>query len=457
MTKTSDVPTITILGTGYLGLTTAAVLSQAGFTVYAVDPNPDRLDVIKAGRSFFFEEGLNPLVEAGIRDKTLIATSSYKLSIPHSDIILSCVGTPDRPDGSVNLDYVYAAATEAAKYLKPDAVFVQKSTVPVGTGRKIKDLFAAKKIKTPYISNPEFLRESSSVSDTLFYDRLVFGGDGADADAIQKTRDVFTQVDEVAANVAAHAGISVTNKSNRHIVTSLESAELIKAAANSFLALKISFANSIAKLSDRAGADITEIMEGVGADQRIGQAFLKAGRGYGGGCFPKDVSGLIDTASNYGVDLSVMTAAQDVNESMPGYIINKAIEAFGDLKDKRMAVLGLAFKSGTSDVRRSPGVAIANRLDHDGAIVTTFDPEANGTAKADLRSGVTIAKTMEAALQNADAIFVATTWPEFVQYDPAQFAAHASGKGTLFVDCMNAFGQQQFEDAGMMYIGVGRN
>lgn len=446
-------PTITILGTGYLGLTTAAVLSHAGFTVYAVEPNPMRLSAIKEGRSFFYEEGLDELVATGLKKGTLIPTDSYAESIPNSDVVFSCVGTPDNPDGSSNLTYVFAAAEEATKYLRPDAVFAQKSTVPVGTGRKIIQLFADKSVNCPYISNPEFLSESTSVLDTLTYDRLIFGGQ--DKNAIQKVRDIFLQAEAHASTTAEMAGIPFTAKADRHIIVSLESAELIKVTANGMLALKISYANSIAKLADRAGADIVEVMDGVGADQRIGRAFLNAGRGYGGGCFPKDVSGLIAAGLDYGVDLEIMQAAQSVNESMPGYIIEKLQTALGgSVTDKKIAVLGLAFKADTSDTRRSPGIAMANTLAKAGAAVSAYDPQAREEAARELHADIAIHTSIEEAAHGMDAVIITTDWSEFRNFDPSKFARTIKGK--LIVDSVNCLNSAQVQATGLTYIGVGR-
>lgn len=445
--------TITILGTGYLGLTTAAILSHAGFTVYAVEPNIKRLSIIKEGRAFFYEEGLDNLIAAGLKKGTLIPTDSYSKSVPNSDIVFSCVGTPDNPDGSSNLSYVFAAAEQSAEYLRPDTVFVQKSTVPIGTGRKIMQLFADKAVESPYISNPEFLSESTSVFDTLTYDRLIFGGE--DSTAIEKVRSVFTQAEQHAETTAQLAEIPYQTKANRHIVTSLESAELIKVTANSMLALKISFANSIAKLADKAGADVVEVMDGVGADHRIGRAFLNAGRGYGGGCFPKDVSGLIATGLDYGVDLEIMQAAQAVNESMSGYIVEKLQHKLdGSLKNKKIAVLGLSFKANTSDARRSPGIRMANMIHEEGAIVSVYDPKAMEEAEPDMHSAIVRAFSIDSAIAECDAVVIATNWSEFLQYDMSIMKGKM--RGTLFFDTVNAFDIKHVEKANLHYIGIGR-
>ncbi len=447
-------PTITILGTGYVGLTTAALFAAAGLKTFVVDPNESRLQAVREGRSFFFEEGLDPLVAHGVKSKLLIPTSSYAESVPHSDIVISAVGTPDNPDGSSNLTYLFAAAEEATKYLKPTAVYVQKSTVPVGTGALIKKLFAEKGTRAAYVSNPEFLRESTALRDSLWFDRIVVGG--SDEASLERVMDVYRVVHESRDQIAGIASLDAPDKlpSERYMSTSLESAELIKVTANAFLALKISFANSIAKFADQTGADVTEVMDGIGSDTRIGRAFLNAGRGYGGGCFPKDVSGLISSAAAHGAEQPIMIAAADVNKSMPGYIVNKAMKSLGELPGKKVAVLGLAFKSGTSDARRSPGVKLANIMSHDGAIVTAYDPEANSEAEEELRKGVVVCKSVAQAVKGADAVFLATDWSEFLAYDLKSLAKEM--KGDLFVDCMNAFSATQIGDAGMRYMGVGR-
>lgn len=239
------------------------------------------------------------------------------------------------------------------------------------------------------------------------------------------------------------------------MTTKLESAELIKVTSNAFLTLKISFANSIARLSDAVGADVEEVLAVVGADKRIGTAFLHAGRGYGGGCFPKDVSGLIAAGLEHGVGLEIMQASQGLNESMPGYVVEKLQDALdGTLPGRTVTVLGLAFKAGTSDTRRSPGIKIANMLVTAGAQVRGFDPKAHEEAAEHLNPAVQLTANVEQALDGADAVIVATDWPEFVQYDPQSYVEHLSG--TVFVDAMNCFDVQALKAAGLHYIGVGR-
>lgn len=443
--------TITVLGAGYVGLTTAALLAHAGYKVYVVEPNKQRLDVIKKGKSFFFEEGLDPVIKLAVESGNLIPTDSYEDSVPHSQIIFSCVGTPDNPDGSSNLTYVFSAAEQTAKLAKPGSVYVQKSTVPVGTGRKVEALFKEKGAKIEYTSNPEFLREGTALSDTLFFDRVVVGGDNKTA--VDAVLDVYMDLEQFRNHIAHIAHIPTGTRGDQYIATTLNSAELIKVTSNAFLALKISFANSIAILADKADADVVEVMDAVGADNRIGRAFLNAGRGYGGGCFPKDVSGLISSALEYGVDLEIMQAAQQVNSSMVGYIIDKLQDETGPLSGKKVTVLGLAFKAGTSDARKSPGIALANLLAHTGATVTAYDPEANEEAEHDLVKSVTLANSTDSAVKAADIVVIATEWPEFVEY-PADKLAKAMS-GTVLLDTVNQYSGTEAKLAGLQYIGVG--
>lgn len=449
---------VAVIGSGYVGTTTAAMLANAGHEVAALDIDKRRTDAINKGKAPFFEAGLSELIGAAIDDGSLTATTSYEEAIPEAEVVFSCVGTPDNPDGSSNLEYVFAAAKEAAPLLKADAIYVQKSTVPAGTGQKlVKELKKHTERNIHYVSNPEFLREGTAIKDTLLFDRVVIGN--SKPDVANKVASLYEDVEKHkrAINSIAKLGISaeqLNEHTGSYVLTSLNSAELIKVTSNAFLALKISFANSIAKLADQADADVVEVMDGVGADKRIGRAFLNAGRGYGGGCFPKDVSGLVSSAYEHGVDLNIMTAAQELNSSMPGHIANKVKESFGSLKNKRCAVLGLAFKPGTSDARKSPAVTLANILAHDGSQVSAYDPQAMEEAAPDLRKDIELCDSVDEATSKTDAILVATDWPELKELDLTQ--VKKTSNADLLVDCMNVFDKQLVEDAGFTYIGVGR-
>lgn len=442
---------ITVIGAGYVGLTAAVLFASVGHKVHLIDVNESRIKHLKRGKSFFYEQGIEPLIKRSIKTNNFLPTMTYKDAISESDFVFSCVGTPDNPDGSSNLSYVFAAAEEALKYMRPGTIYIQKSTVPVGTGRHIEKLFSSSKNKIDYVSNPEFLGEGTAISDSLWPDRIVAGA--ANHLAAKKVVLLHKGISKTAPRIARLAGLEPKKNKTEYYITNLNSAELIKVTANAFLALKISFANSIAKLADRAGADIKEVMGGVGSDRRIGAAFLNAGRGYGGGCFPKDVSGLISSAAEHGVDLHIMTAASDVNSSMPGYIAAKAKEALGGLSNKEVAVLGLAFKAGTSDARRSPGVKLANILSREGAKVTAYDPKANSEAREDLLKRVILAESAEAAIKDKDAVFIATDWPEFKDLDLVNTKRLMTGN--IIVDCMNTLDKKRVEACNLTYLGVG--
>lgn len=450
-------PTIGIIGCGYVGLTLAAVLAAAGYRVHAIETNPARLEAIKSGRSFFYEAGADALIRYGLKTGNLLPDNTFD-TLSNCDIVFSCVGTPDNPDGSSNLTYVFAAAEAATCHMDNGAIFVQKSTVPVGAGAQVKKLFKEAGRKTAYVSCPEFSREGTAISDTLWFDRVVCGSD--DQLAAARVLELHRTIQRQQETIATIAGLDkhTTGNSPQYLTTTVSSAELIKVTANAFLALKISFANAIAKLADAAGADITAVMDGVGSDQRIGRAFLKAGRGYGGGCFPKDVSGLIRSAEDHGVDMEIMHAATAVNDSMPHYIIQKAGKALGkgaDWQDTKVAVLGLSFKAGTSDTRRSPAITIANTLADLGAAVHTYDPKSMDEAKPLLRQSIQLAKNVNEALADAAAVFIATDWREFIDLDWTMIAKNAPD--AVIVDCTNRLDSNTVRTAGLRYVGVGRS
>lgn len=443
---------ITVLGAGYVGLTTAAILAHSGSRVYVVEPNEKRLSAIKNGHSFFYEAGLDKLIQTALKMQTLIPTNSYAEAIPNSTAVFSCVGTPSNPDGSTNLEYVFAAAEKSQELLRDGTVYIQKSTVPVGTGEKVEKILNKSGKFIPYVSNPEFLRESSAVYDTLFFDRVVVGGNNKDA--VNSTLSIYKNVQQHRIKIAKIAQVDTSKKTGRFISTDLSSAELIKVSANAFLAMKISFANSIAKLSDAVGADINNVMDAVGADERIGGAFLNAGRGYGGGCFPKDVSGLIASGREYGINLELIKSTQAVNDSMPQYIIQSLrLQLENNLKGRRITLLGLSFKANTSDTRHSPGILIANQLANEGVIITAYDPKANDEAKEDLSSHVTVARSVEEAMSNPEVVIITTNWSEFTNLSLNQYERSGA---LLILDAVNSIDKTMFKNSNIKYIGVGR-
>ncbi|MBI4034526.1 UDP-glucose/GDP-mannose dehydrogenase family protein [Candidatus Saccharibacteria bacterium] len=431
-------PQVTVIGAGYVGLVTATLLAEAGIKTHILDLASPKIKTIKRGRAPFFEPGLDELVAKTIKNNRLLATTSYRQAVPSSEIIFCCVGTPDKKDGSSNLGYVHKALRTAAGLAADGVVFVQKSTVPAGTGQSLIKTInkMAPGLQFSYVSNPEFLREGSAITDSRHPDRVVLGGDSPAA--IRRVAGLYRLI---------------TKPGAKYLQTSLESAELIKVTANAFLALKISFANSIAKLAGQTGADIKSVMDGVGLDKRIGRAFLNAGRGYGGGCFPKDVAGLIAAAAQSGADMTIMESVVKVNNSMPNYVVKRLSDQLGAKTGQLVAVLGLSFKAGTSDSRRSPAVAISNLLADCGYRVTTYDPKAV-IANRQLKTAVKRLPNLPAALKGVAAVVVATDWPEFVNLDWSNVKGQMAGD--LVLDAMNCLDDAAVTKAGLRYTGIGR-
>ncbi len=455
---------IAIMGIGYVGLSFAAVLSNCGYKVYAFDVDKQKVDLLNEGKAHFSEKGLDKLIYSGVRKGYLKGSTSYEEFLPKADIVFSCVGTPDLPDGSSNLSYIFDVAKIVAELAKDGVIYVQKSTVPVGTGREVMRVVedTNPKLKFSYVSNPEFLSEGSAVYDTFMTDRVVLGSD--DSKAIDYVLGLYKSIEETSSMVDlkdvsdfAHVYRAKQNgaqESFKEVKTSLESAELIKVTSNALLSLKISFANSIALLCDEVGADINEVMDGVGLDKRIGRSFLYAGRGYGGGCFPKDVSGLISVAKKRSVEMPIMEASVEVNDMMPNRIIEKIKKELGDIKEKKVALLGLSFKPGTSDVRKSPALKMAELLIKEGCFVCAYDPAAMEEAKKELGEKVIFVDSTEDAISDSDFVCVATEWPEFSEFDYSKFKD--SIKENLIVDCQNRLDKEKLKGQGFRYIGVGR-
>ncbi len=455
---------LAIVGIGYVGLSFAAVLSNCGYKVYAFDIDREKVALLNKGKAHFSEKGLDNLISSGVRKGNLIGSTNYKEFLPKADIIFSCVGTPDLPDGSSDLSYVFDVAKIIAELGKQGVVYVQKSTVPVGTGRKVMEIVKEvnPKLNFSYVSNPEFLAEGSAVYDTFMTDRVVLGSD--DPKAIDYVLGLYKSIQESSSvvklkDVAEFAHVYRAKQNGeeggfKEVKTRLESAELIKVTSNAFLSLKISFANSIALLCDEVGADINEVMDGVGMDKRIGRSFLYAGRGYGGGCFPKDVSGLISVAKKHKVELPIMESSVKVNDNMPGIIVAKIKKELEEIQGKRVALLGLSFKPGTSDVRRSPALKLASLLIEEGCFVCAYDPAAMEEAKKEMGEKVIFVSSVEDAVVDSDFVCIATEWPEFAEFDYGKYLKNISDK--LIVDCQNRLEKEKIIGWGFRYIGVGR-
>lgn len=458
---------ISIVGTGYVGLTTATILANSGYKIYTIDTDENKINTIKSKKSFFYEPGLDKFIENGIDSGNLIPTTSYSDSIPNSTMVFVCVGTPSNDDGSVNLDYIFDAVSSIVENATSDLILVQKSTVPVLTGQKIEKLIKEKNkknIKIDLISAPEFLRESSAVFDSLFFDRLVVGSRNEESanriieiyrnvDTFAKTINYNTFLDYAFHNVSQKYLENLLPFEKRVLKTKVESAELLKVTANSFLAMKISFANTVARVCDKTGADSREVFDGIGFDPRIGRAFLYPGLGFSGGCFPKDVAGMINTANEYDVDFSILEEVVKVNSGQINVAVNKIRQLVGDnLEGKNITVLGLSFKPGTSDVRKAQSLYLIKRLIKLGAKVNTFDPKAIEEARIDFDDkNINYCNSIEEASKNADCVVVATEWKEFSSFDYNNISNIVNQKN--IVDCRNCINREAVEKMGFRYIG----
>jgi UDPglucose 6-dehydrogenase len=423
--------TICVVGAGYVGLTAAACFAALGHEVRCVETNIGRLATLRSGGMPIFEPGLAELVTDGLRSGRLSFTSDMVVAAPGADVALLCVGTPPRADGHPDLRQLAAAATELARAATADIVAAVKSTVPPGTCEAIEMLAseaARSDVRVRVVSNPEFLRESHAVADFFDPDRVVIGADDAPAG------DLVARL--------YPPGWPVLSCDRR-------SAELVKYASNTFLAVKISFANEIAGLCERVGADAASVLAGVGLDTRIGPAFLTHGPGFGGSCLAKDLTGLIATAAAVSYPTPLAAAAHNVNLAARARVVTKLETTLGPLAGKRIAVLGLAFKAGTDDTRYSPAVTIVDQLNAVGAEVSAYDPMAD-TANLAARG----ADDPYDAAGGADALIIATAWPQFARLDLARLASVMAGR--VILDAVGALDAATTEAAGFELVGLGR-
>lgn len=428
--------TITFIGHGYVGLVTAAVFADFGNTVYVIGHTKEKIDDLKKGKTPFFEPGLTELVQKNIDSGRLIFTLDYTPSIPKSDAVFIAVGTPTTLTGDANLKSVLSVAEKIAQNLEGYTVVATKSTVPAGTNKKVSSILKEHKqdgADFDYASVPEFLREGTAISDTLHPDRVVIGTESL------RAQELLTEL---------HKPIDAPI-----VATDFDTAELIKYAANSFLALKISYANAIAKLSEKIGADGLKVLEGIGMDTRIGDKFLAPGPGYGGSCFPKDVRALITIAKDYDYDFGLLTETEQVNSQAKRDIVKKVRKTLGVVKGKTIGVLGLAFKANTDDMRDAPAIDIIELLKNDGAKIKAYDPEAAHTAEKVIPD-ITITDNAYDAVKGADLMLVLTEWNEFKEIDLKKIKQLL--KTPLIVDARNLYYPEKAKALGFTYIGVGR-
>ncbi len=430
---------ICMVGTGYVGLVSGACLADYGNEVTAVDADMSKVESLRKGKVPFYEFGLEELVERNVRERRLTFSTDLPTAIRENEVIFICVGTPRGSDGEADLQFVFQVAREIAKHINGYKVIVQKSTVPVGTGARIRDLIHSQRNGDhdfDVASNPEFLREGSAVEDFMRPDRVVIG-------------TWSKQAEEVLVDVYKPLYLNETPM----VKTTVETAELIKYAANAFLATKISFINEMANLCELVGADVKVLERGIGLDRRIGSKFLHAGAGYGGSCFPKDTEALDHLARSLGYPLKVVQSTIEVNNEQRRRLMARTETALGGLKGKTVAVLGLAFKPQTDDIRYSVGVDFCRFLRDKGAMVRAFDPIAMENAKQEVPD-VEYAADLWAAVEGADAVVIATEWNEFRTMDLERIRDLL--KGNLVVDLKNIYEPERMRSLGFVHRGVGR-
>jgi UDPglucose 6-dehydrogenase len=435
----SGAPNVVIVGTGYVGLTTGAALAHFGANVVCCDVDARKIEMLDNGEIPIFEEGLAELIAPSRLAGRLRFELGVEASVGDADIVFLCVPTPQDDDGSADLTYVRAAARQISSLLKPGAIVVNKSTVPVGSVGVVGEALGRDDVAV--VSNPEFLREGSAVHDCLHPDRVVIGAH--DRAAAQKVADLY-------------AGLDTT-----FVFTDPTSAELIKYAANGFLAMKISFINSVAALCEHVDADVASVVAGIGSDRRIGNSFLNPGPGWGGSCFPKDSRALVSTAAQYGYDFSLMRGVIDINEQQYERMIHKVVRAAGstgrELDDVVVGVLGLTFKAGTDDLRESPSLRVISTLRQMGAIVRAYDPTACDEltpVQRERLAGIQLRSSALDVAVDADVVAVFTEWPEFASLDVAKLASVM--RGNTIVDGRNLLDRDAVRATGLVYDGVGR-
>ncbi|MCB1485298.1 MAG: UDP-glucose/GDP-mannose dehydrogenase family protein [Hyphomicrobiaceae bacterium] len=431
---------ICMIGAGYVGLVSAACFSEFGWQVTCVDKDPKRLEELHAGRSPIYEPGLDDLMQRNMQAGRLQFTADLEGAVKDAAVVFLAVGTPmRRGDGYADLSHVYAAVEEIAPYLKSFIVITTKSTVPVGTSREIESRLRQLRPDLDFAvcSNPEFLREGSAIQDFTHPDRVLVGTDS------EKARDVLDRLYK-----------PLALRGSPVMFVSRESAELSKYAANAFLALKISFINEVADLCERVGADVQEVAASIGKDRRIGDKFLHPGPGYGGSCFPKDVSALIRTARENKSPLSIIEQVERVNHERKISMTGRIEEAVGgSLRGKTIGILGVTFKPNTDDMRDAPSLVIVPMLLERGAQVRVFDPQGRKQAEP-LLPGVTWCQSALDVADGADAVSIVTEWNEFRALDLTEMRRRM--KGDALIDLRNIFLGKTAQEAGLAYRGIGR-
>lgn len=437
---------ISVIGTGYVGLVTGACLSDFGLNVLCMDNNKDKIEKLKQGIIPIYEPGLDVIVERNMANRRLAFTTDMKKAVEESDVIFIAVGTPPAEDGSADLRYVEAVARDIAHYMNGYKVIVDKSTVPVGTGQRVKQWVREELAKRgvdyefDVVSNPEFLREGSAVYDFTHPDRVVIGAETLRA--FERMKQVYR--------------VLYLNETP-FIETNLETAEMIKYASNAFLAMKITFINEIANLCEKVGADVQDVAKAMGRDGRIGPKFLHPGPGFGGSCFPKDTMALAKIGREYGAPVTLIEQTVKANEAQKMLMVAKIREGLGSLVGKQLAILGLAFKPNTDDMREAPVLVILNELAKQGMRFKVYDPKAMEEAKwrlANLKDQITYCQSEYEAIDGCDALVILTEWNQFRSLDLPRVKKLL--KEPYFFDLRNIYKREMMEEAGFYYFGVGQ-
>ena len=433
---------IAIVGTGYVGLVTGTCFAEMGAHVTCVDVDAQKIKKLKDGIMPIYEPGLEELVKRNVGFERLKFTTDLTEVLDDVEVVFSAVGTPPDEDGSADLKYVLAVARQFGQNVNKYTILVTKSTVPVGTAKKVKAAIQeeldkrGKQIPFDVASNPEFLKEGAAIKDFMSPDRVVVGTES------EKAKEVMTRL---------YKPFLINNF--RVIFMDIPSAEMTKYAANAMLATRISFMNDIANLCERVGANVDSVRKGIGTDSRIGAKFLYAGCGYGGSCFPKDVKALVHTGMDNGYHMEVIEAVERVNENQKSIVYDKIIKAVGDVKGKTIAILGLAFKPETDDMREAPALVVIDKLLKDGATVRVFDPIAMDECKRRIGDVVTYCTNMYDAADGADVFALMTEWRQFRM--PSWNVIKKVMTGNVIIDGRNIYDRQEIEENGFIYTRIG--
>jgi len=428
---------ISIIGSGYVGLVTGSCFAELGNRVICADNDSKKIEGLKKGIIPIYEPGLKELVMSNMKKKRLRFSSSVKEAVLESEVIFIAVGTPSLENGEADLTYIENVARNIAQNLNGYRLIVEKSTVPVETGKWVKQTIATyikRKVKFDIASNPEFLREGQAISDFMHPDRIVIGVESKAA------RDILVNL---------YSPLKAPL-----VITDIKSAELIKHASNSFLATKISFINAISRICEKVGADVVEVAVGLGLDKRIGPSFLNAGLGYGGSCFPKDLDAFVTISEKLGYDFGLLKAARQINQEQKAFFLSKIRDALWILKDKNVGVLGLSFKPNTDDIRNAPAIEIIQALQIEGAKIKAYDPSSMDKAKAVLGKKVKFCKDAYEVCRDSDCLLFLTEWDEFKELDFLRVKKLL--KRPLVIDGRNIYDHKRMEKLGFSYVGIGR-